>query len=369
MAAVKKYWIFSRKYAIININLISEDKLMNNDIKIRPAAWLYRLTVLSAAVILLLSAACPFRASAAKKYRLPSSGTLLYTMDFAERDGWSPKKGASAAAVLSVTAVEGNPLAAAINATADAKNHNWGGGIEGLPLNDYTGYTVFFTVRRSHELSSKDPNLGVYIDGCYGFYGYSTNLRLLKGMDTLHDTVTFTDLEADIEGNTWDSTDSIEHYAIEVNGSSRIMRVFIRDTDWNYILVDATKAGEITEFADENLGLWFHQYNTNMTVIIENFQVWSGNILTGDKIKEAPETTRPVQTEGPEEQTTSPEETTDTDPDVTEAGPDVTAEDTGAGTEPATENGCAASGAMLASVIPAVTAVFIRRRKSKDGIR
>ncbi|MCQ2428163.1 MAG: hypothetical protein MJ137_07175 [Clostridia bacterium] len=297
--------------------------------------------------------------SAATRYGIPAAGTLLYTMNFKEKKGWNPAKSDRAEGTLSLTATAEDPLIAEIHATVNSKSHNWGGEIEGLPLNDYTGYTVFFTIKRSKSLSEKDPNLGVYIDGYYGFYGYSTNLRLLNDMNNLgsHGNVNFSDLGVDIAGNTWESDGvSIENYAIEVNGSKKTIKVFIMDTDAKYVLVDSSAAGEISSFHTENLGLWFHQYNTDMPVLFGNFTVWKGCILTNDRITPAPVTTAAESTTDSPDTSAVPDDTVPA-PSDSETG----SAQTEAVTDPV--KGCAGLSAFPAVFMAIIPAAAILRRK------
>jgi len=298
----------------------------------------------------------------AMRYSVPAAGTLLYTMNFKERIGWDPKKGEKATSVLSVVAVDSDPLFAKVTATTNSANHNWGGDIEGLPLNDYTAYTIFYTVKRSKETATRDPNLGVYIDGFYGYYGYSGNLRLLAGMDNIpgHTTIDLNSFETLVEGNTWETTgESVEHFAIEVNGTSKTIKVFVMDVESKYILVDYTTEGEIESFKSDTLGLWFHQYNTEMPVLFGNFTVWKGNILTGEKVANPPETKVTETTAAPEE-TTSPAETTAEE--TTSAPEETTGEDTQGEN---TGKGCGSSAAFascLIAVIPSAS-LLVKRKK------
>lgn len=335
------------------------------------------LIILAAVTLSLLFTFPATRVSAVTKYPVPSSGTLLYAMDFKARVGWSPKKSERAGGLLTVNAVEYNTSEAVISASTNSVSHNWGGEIEGLPLNEYTGYTIFFTLTRSSSTASRDPNFALYVDGYYGFYGYSTSFRILKDMNTLsgHSTITFSELDPDIEGLEYEETGlSVQQYAIEVNGSNKTVKFFIMDKNSKYVLIDSSKKGEITAFYTKNLGIWFHQYNTDMPITIGYLTIWSGCILTGDKITPAPLTTTPAETEPVPEITDNTEDTTSADLRDETANPDETTTSEGTanpdetteafGTE---EKGCggAISGSVsLIALIPASLLIIKRKKKN-----
>ena len=321
------------------------------------------------AVLLLLPLLAAAALPAAAGYEVPAEGELLFLADFTDKTRWKPSRTELASGTLSVK-TDGDPLSAELRATTNSVCHNWGGEIDGLPLNG-NRYTFFFTLIRDKDKTSKDPNFGFYFDSHYGFYGYSNNLRLLDNMTTLpnHGTKEFLSLGEEIEGDNWGVAServSVQNYAVEVDGKNKLFSVYVMTADGTYVYVDGTSKGEITSFYTKNAGIWFHQYNTDMPITISRIAVWKGLMLTSpDKLPGAPETVPDTGSASPGDETAS-------------NSPVTTAEDTSASTDfdrNGDGNGCSSSqGSAILTVIIAglIPAIFLyistgRRRKNSGS--
>ena len=326
------------------------------------------------ALLLLLPLLAAAALPAAAGYAVPAEGELLFLADFTDKTRWKPSRTELASGTLSVK-TDGDPLSAELRATTNSVCHNWGGEIDGLPLNG-NRYTFFFTLIRDKDKTSKDPNFGFYFDSHYGFYGYSNNLRLLDNMTTLpnHGTKEFLSLGEEIEGDNWGVAServSVQNYAVEVDGRNKVFRVYVMTAEGTYVYVDGTTKGEISSFYTENAGIWFHQYNTDMPITISRIAVWKGLMLTSpDKLPGAPETVSATGSANPGDGT-SPEAPV-TDPEDTSAS----ADDGRQGGRKGEGDGCSSSqGSAILTVIIAglIPAIFLyissERRRKNSGSR
>ena len=314
---------------------------------------------------LLAAAALP----AAAGYAVSAEGELLFLADFTDKTRWNPSRTELASGTLSVK-TDGDPLSAELRATTNSVCHNWGGEIEGLPLNG-NRYTFFFTLVRDKDKTSKDPNFGFYFDSHYGFYGYSTNLRLLDNMTTLpnHGTKEFLSLEEAVEGDNWGIAServSVQNYAVEVDGKNKLFSVYVMTVDGTYVYVDGTSKGEISSFYTENAGIWFHQYNTDMPITISRIAVWKGLMLTSpDKLPGAPETVSDTGSANTGDGTSS--EAPVTGPEETSASTDY---DRNGGDGCSSSQGSAILTVAIAGLIPAIFLyISTERRRKNSGSR
>ena len=320
------------------------------------------------ALLLLLPLLAAAALPAAAGYAVSAEGELLFLADFTDKTRWSPSRTELASGTLSVTTA-GDPLSAELRATTNSVCHNWGGEIDGLPLNG-NRYTFFFTLIRDKDKTSKDPNFGFYFDSHYGFYGYSTNLRLLDNMTTLpnHGTKEFISLEEEVEGNNWgvaSERTSVQNYAVEVDGKNKLFRVYVMTADGTYVYVDGTSKGEISSFYTENAGIWFHQYNTDMPITISRISVWKGLMLTSpEKLPGAPGTVPDTgRAEDPGDLTTS--EAPVTGPEDTSASTD---DDRQGGSGCSSSQGSAILTVAIAGLIPAIFLYISSERRRKNSV-
>ncbi len=319
------------------------------------------------ALLLLLPLLAAAALPAAAGYAVPVEGELLFLADFTDKTRWKPSRTELASGTLSVK-TDGDPLSAELRATTNSVCHNWGGEIDGLPLNG-NRYTFFFTLIRDKDKTSKDPNFGFYFDSHYGFYGYSNNLRLLDNMTTLpnHGTKEFLSLGEEIEGDNWGVAServSVQNYAVEVDGRNKVFRVYVMTAEGTYVYVDGTTKGEISSFYTENAGIWFHQYNTDMPITISRIAVWKGLMLTSpEKLPGTPETVSDTGSANTGDGT-SPEAPV-TDPEDTSADTD--------GNRRGGRDGCSSSQGsailtvMIAGLIPAIFLYISSERRRKNS--
>jgi hypothetical protein len=177
-----------------------------------------------------------------------------------------------------------------------------------------------------------------------------------------HDYVVYADAGLDIPGIAFDGTP--QDYALEVNGQSSTLKLYVLDSKGQYQLIHETVAGEIICFATNNLGLYFYVYYANQPSTLSNVEIYKGMILSGEKLLEttaAPETTKAPDTTKKPETTKAPETTklpVTTVAMTTKAPVTTTA-------APVEESGCGsvlAGGAGMLAII-AVAGFSIRRKK------
>jgi len=294
-------------------------------------------------------------------------GELLYKVDFADKTMWEPDQ--TNTGKLNVVVDEFNSQKVTFSSENDKAQNRWGGEFKGLPLNEKTGYTIYFTEYRDSSNSSKDANIGVFIDDVYGIYGYSTKVRFLNKTTSLagHEYITLADTSLNIAGNTYSTLGtSEEKYCIEVNGQKLTLKLYMMDEAGKYVLVDEVDEDVIPFFAYDNLGLFFYQYNTNMTVSIYDVEIYKGLCESGEKIEEIVETTAapteaPVTTAAPETTAAPATEAPATEaPAAVETTAAPAAETTAA---PAEKKGCGSSVAFAFTSVLALAAFAVIRKK------
>lgn len=313
-----------------------------------------------------LSVACLPASAADDLYSAANDGDLLYSVNFYGDERYSPAK------TLGNPIVEVDPLdhgKVTISTANDKTKNRWGGEISGLPLNEGTAYTMYYTVTRE----SDDGALGVYGDDHYGVYGYSYNQRFLEDAATLtgHNTITYADANIKLDSNLKTNGGvypSVQEYAIEFNGQRYTMKVYIKDSTGNWVLIDETADTEILIFYTENLGFYMYVYWANKAVTVSDVNIYKGMLLSGEKLTpivttEPQQTTpAPVTTPEPEPQpqVTTPASTTpEPTPEVTTPAP--TADTTTAGTTEKGGCGSAVALSLLAALVPA--GMLLRGRK------
>ncbi len=307
-------------------------------------------------------------------YTAAAEGDLLYTANFNGDEYWKPAKTATATGDLNVEVDAVDPGKARMTSMQDKVRSRWGGEIAGLPLNENTAYTIYYTITRD----TNDGSLGVFADDQYGFYGYSYNNRIVVGGSTMtgHATIKYVDYSIDAEGDTAKGAalsattlPSVQHYAFEVNGQNSTIKLYVTTTKGEWTLVDQTNEGEILTFYTYNLGLYFYEYYVNQPVTVSDVRVHKGMLVSGDKLVpvEKVETTKapvvtttaaPVTTAKPAVTTASPAKTTA--PSGTTAAPVVT---TVAPISDEKKGGCGSSVAGYSAVMILAAAVFVFKKK------
>ncbi|MCQ2428415.1 MAG: hypothetical protein MJ137_08490 [Clostridia bacterium] len=294
-------------------------------------------------------------------------GELLYKVDFSDNSIWKPEQ--TGAGNLIVTVDQFNSGKATFTSGTDKAQNRFGGEFEGLPLNEKTAYTIYFTEYRDKTEYEKDGNLGVFVDDVYGIYGYSNKVRILNKTSSIagHDYITFADTSFNVEGDTFAATGvSEQRYCIEVNGQKQTLKIYAMDKNNKYVLIDETEEGDIPFFATDNLGLYFYQYNTGMAVSVYDIEIYRGFGQSDDKIEEIPETTDAETTAAPvvtTEAVTTEEITTAPVGEATTAGATAAGDVTTKAPESTEKNGCGASAAAVCVVIAAVCGTALVRRK------
>lgn len=300
-------------------------------------------------------------------YTAAADGDLLYTANFNGDEYWKPEKTPSATGDLIVEADPIDPGKARMTSVQDKARSRWGGEISGLPLNENTAYTIYYTVTRD----TIDGSFGFFPDDQYGFYGYSYNNRVVVFGSTMtgHTTIKYVDSNIAAEGDTAKgvaitaaTSPSTQRYAFEVNGQNCTIKLYVMTTTGEWALVDQTYEGEILTFYTYNLGLYFYQYYQNQPITVSDVRVHKGMLVSGDKIV-------PVETE---ESTTPPPDTT-TPEDTTTDAPDTdapTAEDTTTiapndDTEPPKKNKSCGSAIGFGAFLLLAPAALILKKKKK----
>ena len=116
-------------------------------------------------------------ASAADLYTSANDGDILYTANFNGDDFWKPEK---TKGEMKVTVDPADSGKCTFENTQDKIQAWWGGPVEGLPLNETSLYTVYWTVTREEKAA-----IGFYPDAKYGVYAakYPDNEKLQKLAD------------------------------------------------------------------------------------------------------------------------------------------------------------------------------------------
>ena len=298
-------------------------------------------------------------------YSQAKDGDLLYTPNFNGDDYFKP---ATTQGTMNYVVDPADP--GKVTLTSGPKGLNfWGSEISTLPLDENTAYTIFFTATRE----GKDSCLGVFVDNLYGIYGYSYNQRFLESSKTLtnHNTMKYADLGIAAEGDNFAATgSSVQRYAIEVNGQLSTLKMYVKNTADEWVLVDETAEGEILTFATYNLGIFFYVYNEADTITVSDISIYKGMTISGEKLEEitTPEATTTPKAPETTPAATTPAATTAANTTATPGGaattkaPDAT---TTAGAKDDKKSGCgsalAGSAVMLAGF--AAAAVCFKKKK------
>ena len=137
-----------------------------------------KIIAITISLVFVLSAFLPFaNVSAADSlmdwYDLQPEGSIVYRPNFNGEAGVYEPGYLSGDPVVTVDATDSNKMT--MTTGTDKSKSYWGGFIETLPLNEYTCYTIYFSVTRSAKAA-----IGIYCDSIYGIYGYQTHTKLMK---------------------------------------------------------------------------------------------------------------------------------------------------------------------------------------------
>ena len=301
-------------------------------------------------------------------YTPAADGDLLYTVNFTGDSMYEPGRSVFADADVEVTLDQLDTGKVTLKGLTDKAQGRWGAEVKGLPLNEKTAYTLYYTVTRSSTINEKDPALGIAVDDVFGFYGYSYNTRFLEKGKTLagHNTIKYVDSGIAAEGDTYSTGESVQHYALEVNGQKVTMKLFVMDNTGAWVLADETKEGEVLVFYTDNIGVFFYVYYINMAVTISDVTIHKGMNISKEKLLEVVETDPPATTKTPKTEapvtTSAPETDAPTEAgDVTTAAPVVTT------AAPAKEEGGCKSFAAPSAIVFAIAtgAIMIGKKKRR----
>ena len=331
-----------------------------------------KIIAITISLVFVLSAFLPFaNVSAADDlmawYDLQPEGSIVYTPNFNGDAGIYEPGYLSGDPVVTVDAADSNKMT--MTTGTDKSKSYWGGFIENLPLNEYTCYTIYFSVTRSAKAA-----IGIYCDSIYGMYGYQTHTKLMKQGSSLtgHDYLYYETLGVDV--NTSQEMETTHDFAIEVNGVDTTLAYYIKNNSGEYVLMDQSQDGEIEFFNADVLGLFFYvyyagQYSTISNCYITKGLTW-GNVVYPERT-EAPETTPAPETTQAPETTPAPETTQapETEAPATEApATEAPATEAPATQAPVTEAPKAESGCggfvalgVIAALIPAAVVVLKKR--------
>ena len=289
-------------------------------------------------------------------YDIQPEGAIVYRPNFNGDPGVYEPGYLSGDPIVTVDATDSNKMTMTTG-TNKSKSY-WGGFIDTLPLNEYTCYTIYFTVTRTTSSA-----IGIYCDSVYGMYGYPDRTKLMKqGSDMpgghayqYYATDKGYDVPVLIEGSV-----CTQEFAMEVNGVDTTIGYFIKDNAGEWKKMDYANPGDIEFFNADVLGLFFYVYYNTQISTVSNCYITKGlafSEVTYPERTEAPETTpAPETTKAPEaDATNAPED----NPEATQAptpgtqAPAKTEEKKGCG-------GFVAGGVALVALLG--TAVIIKKR-------
>ena len=292
-------------------------------------------------------------ASAADLYTSANDGDILYTANFNGDDFWKPEK---TKGEMKVTVDPADSGKCTFENTQDKIQAWWGGPVEGLPLNETSLYTVYWTVTREAKAA-----IGFYPDAKYGVYGYADKIKLMNVASSLsgHDYHNFSDLGINVDA-------VIQDYALEINGVDNVLTLYVKDvTTDKYVEFDTCEPFlEIPFFDTDTLGLYFYVYYANQISTITNCYVTKG--LAWGKVAETePETSPAATTPEATVPATTPEATEpESTPEATDAGTDAAPAPTTTAPTTTGKKGCGSSFAVLPALVAVLSsAVIIRRKK------
>ncbi|MBO5702815.1 MAG: hypothetical protein J6S71_10280 [Clostridia bacterium] len=240
-------------------------------------------------------------------YDLQPEGSIVYTPNFNGDAGVYEPGYLSGDPVVTVDPVDSNSITMT-SGTNKAASY-WGGFIETLPLNEYTCYTIYFTVTRTTSSA-----IGIYCDSVWGMYGYPDRTKLMKKGSDMPGGHAYqyyaTDKGYDVPVLV-DGTECVQEFAMEVNGVDTTIGYFIKDVAGEWKQMDYANPGDIDFFNADVLGLFFYVYYNTQVSTVSNCYITKGlsfTEVTYPERTEAPETTpAPETTKAPE---TTPAETT-----------------------------------------------------------
>ncbi len=284
-------------------------------------------------------------------YSSASDGQFLYKVDFSGRDGIY-KPGLLNGTINTELDIDPGKITLTVPAERGKKKNSWGGEISGLPLNEGTAYTVYYTISRQ-----TDGSLGIFIDSNYGPYGYSHRQRFSNGGGSLspHQYIVYADNGIKAEGDVFNGATTLDipssqRYALEINGQKKTLKLYVMETNGDWALVDESSEGEIGSFYTYNLHIVFYQYYADMPVTVSDVSIFKGMTVSGEKLAEttpAPDTTKAPETSAPE--TSTPEtsgigDSTPGNDEVSSAAPQTQPENTEGeqGEDTEADSGCGA---------------------------
>ena len=299
-------------------------------------------------------------------YDLQPEGAIVYTPNFNGEAGVFEPGYLSGDPVVEVDPTDSNKLTMT-SGTNKSKSY-WGGFIDTLPLNEYTCYTIYFTVTRTTSSA-----IGIYCDSVYGMYGYPDRTKLMKqGSDMpgghayqYYATDKGYDVPVLVEGG-----ECVQEFAMEVNGVDTTLAYYIKDNAGEFKLMDRSNPGDIEFFNSDVLALFFYVYYSGQYSTVSNCYITKGCAFTEVTYPErteapettpAPETTKAPETTAKAEETQAPDADTEADAQQTEAQQQTPTTNAPAKTEE--KKGCGgfvAGGIALVAILG--TAVIIKKR-------
>ena len=262
-------------------------------------------------LVFVLSAFVPFmNVSAADDlmdwYDIQPEGSIVYRPNFNGDPGVYEPGFLSGDPIVTVDATDSNKMTMTTGTNKSASY--WGGFIETLPLNEYTCYTIYFTVTRTTSSA-----IGIYCDSVYGMYGYPDRTKLMKkGSDMpgghayqYYATDKGYDVPVLVEG-----TECVQEFAMEVNGVDTTIGYFIKDNAGEWKLMDYANPGDLEYFNADVLGLFFYVYYNTQISTVSDCYITKGLAFT--EVTYPERTTAPETTEAPAPETTVAPEGDDT---------------------------------------------------------
>ena len=329
-----------------------------------------KIIAITISLVFVLSAFLPFaNVSAADDlmawYDLQAEGAVVYTPNFNGDPGVYEPGYLNGNPEVIVDPNDSNKMT--MTTLTDKSKSYWGGFIETLPLNEYTCYTIFFSVTRNAKAA-----IGAYVDSVYGIYGYPTHTKLMNQGSSLsgHEYLYYETLGVDV--NTSVEMETTHDFAIEVNGVDTTLAYYIKNNSGEYVLMDQSQGGEIEFFNADVLGLFFYvyyagQYSTVSNCYITKGLTW-GNVVYPERTQApettpAPETTKAPETEAPKVDETEAPAAEETEAPAAEGDATQAPAATQAPTSTAAKKGC---GGFVAGGIAIVallgTAVVLKKR-------
>ena len=273
-----------------------------------------KIIAITISLVFVLSAFLPFaNVSAADDlmtwYDLQAEGAVVYTPNFNGDPGVYEPGYLNGNPEVIVDPTDSNKMT--MTTLTDKSKSYWGGFIETLPLNEYTCYTIYFTITRS-----TDSAIGIYCDSVWGMYGYPAKTKLMKQGSDMPGGHAYINYATDkgyevpvlVEG-----TECVQEFAMEVNGVDTTIGYFIKDNAGEWKKMDYANPGDIDFFNADVLGLFFYVYYNTQVSTVSNCYITKGlsfSEVVYPERTQAPETTpAPETTKAPETEAPKVEET------------------------------------------------------------